>query len=336
MKAVSWMDQQQPTTTSVTEAASALLSLATSPPSRSDIDSAAPADAMATPGASDSSARVAIKAARARQKAKASKKKRRSALVRSFDAFVSSTAAAAAVKRSGSAATEAADGGARPSGEPAEEAEPATEAGSRGRSGSVADEGSSSPSPTGSSRGREADTAAPAVAVSTATDAGAATAAADAATAAATSPATQPLEVAVESDAPSPRASVTPTPQVVDEAVARQEVPGEMLLSAVMADVDRVVGRRAGEDTAPISDQTLLTPSARAAYAAVARNEGGADFSREREEASAVSALALSSATEEGGNDEGETLAAGEGAESPPTPAAQKQRRSSLLGRWVG
>ncbi|CAM9871558.1 unnamed protein product, partial [Laminaria digitata] len=117
------------------------------------------------------------------------------------------------------------------------------------------------------------------------------------------------------------------------------EVPGELLLSAVMADVDKTAGRRAGVEAgaAPMADQTVLTPSARAAYAAVAGEEeenGGADFARDRGEASAVSALGLSSATEEGGNDAGEALVAGAGAESLPTPAsAQKQRRSSLLGR---
>ena len=111
-----------------------------------------------------------------------------------------------------------------------------------------------------------------------------------------------------------------------------------MLLSAVVADVDKVAGQQAGAeiDAAPMSDQTLLTPSARAAYSAVARSEDDADFTREREEASAVSALGLSSAAEESGNDEGETLVPGAGTEGLPTPAAQKQRRSSLLGRWVG
>lgn len=329
-------------TSETTEAATALLSLATSPPIRSGIDSsAAPAGA-----ASEASAPTAAGIKDASEKHQAGKKKRRSALVRSFDAFVSSTAAtkasasktaaaaAAVVKKSG-AAKEVADS-------PVQASADTAEVGSRGRSLSVSGDEAFSPAPMGLPQGSEIETN-PAVVATTATDAVAGTAGTAAAASAApvTSPLTQPLQVTVDPDAVVAPTAVTP--RAADKPVGGgREVPGEMLLSAVMADVDSVTGRQVGSIVpAPISDHSLLTPSAKAAFDAVAGGDADGDIARERGEASAVSALGLSSASEDAGNDGVEPLveSAGAGIESlptPSTPAAAQKRRSSLLGRRVG
>lgn len=339
VKVVSWMDQQQPKPTpakpETTEAATPLPSLATSPPIRSGMDSSA-----ATAGAASKASPPTVKRIKdASEKHQAGKKKRRSALVRSFDAFVSSTAAsktaasktaaaAAAVKKS-DAAKEVPDNSAPALADSAE-------VGSRGRSLSVSGDEAFSAAPMGSSRGSGIE-AVPAAVTPAATDAGAGTAAA-ATAAPATSPVTQPLQVNVESDVVVAPSAVTP--RTADGQVGGQrEVPGEMHLSEVVADVDSAAGRQVESIApAPTSDQSLPTPSARAAYDAVAEGESAGDIVREREEASAVSALGLSSASEDAGNDGGAALdgSASAGTESlltPATPAAAQKRRSSLLGR---
>lgn len=101
-----------------------------------------------------------------------------------------------------------------------------------------------------------------------------------------------------------------------DEALS-QEVPGEHILSALMADVDRK-NRAASAVVLPVSLQ----------------EEGHDDFSREREGASAESVLALSSATEGAENEEHAAALPGEGVKSLLTRGTPKSR-SSLLGRYA-